>query len=117
MRYIYPFNGRTRNKGIIDLYAVGGNGGSLAQKYWDVILFPKFPKKKQDEIVRLYHNLQANYDADNFTLNNFLELDNAYNEEAGIYELGKTAKMLNEILNTAIDNIANDKEVNVKFSI
>lgn len=106
-----------RNKGIIDLYAVGGNGGSLAQKYWDVILFPKFPKKKQDEIVRLYHNLQANYDADNFTLNNFLELDNAYNEEAGIYELGKTAKMLNEILNTAIDNIANDKEVNVKFSI
>ena len=106
-----------REKGIIDCVKVGGHGGSFAQKYWDVISFPKFPKNKQDEIARLYHNPQSNYDTNNFTLDNFLELDNAYNEDAGIYELDKTAKMLKKILNTAIDNIANDKEVNIKFSI
>lgn len=106
-----------REKGIIDSVKVGGHGGSFAQKYWDIISFPKFPPFKQEEIAKLYHNAQTNYDTKNFTLDNFLELDNAYNEEAGIYELDKTAKMLKEILNTAIDDIANDKEVNIKFSI
>ena len=31
-----------RSKGLIDLFAVGGNGGSLAQKYWTYIPFPLF---------------------------------------------------------------------------
>lgn len=104
-----------RNKGLIDLYAVGGNGGSLAQKYWDIITFPKFDKTKQDEIALLYHNPNSNYQADTFMLDNFLEQDNAFNETAGIYELDKTAKQLKEILNKAIDDIANDREVDIGF--
>jgi type I restriction enzyme S subunit len=106
-----------RNKGLIDLYAVGGNGGSLAQKYWDIIPFPKFDKTKQDEIALLYHNPNSNYQADTFSLDNFLEQDNAFNETAGIYELDKTAKQLKEILNKAIDDIANDREVNINFTV
>jgi hypothetical protein len=104
-----------RSKGLIDLYAVGGNGGSLAQKYWDIIPFPKFEKSKQDEIAILYHNPVSVYQADAFTLDNFLVQDNAFNETAGIYELDKTAKQLKEILNKAIDNIANDREVEIYF--
>lgn len=106
-----------RSKGLIDLYAVGGNGGSLAQKYWDIIPFPKFGKTKQDEIALLYHNPNSNYQADTFTLDNFLEQDNDFNETAGIYELDKTAKQLKEILNKAIDDIANDREVNINFNL
>jgi type I restriction enzyme S subunit len=106
-----------RSKGLIDLYAVGGNGGSLAQKYWDIIPFPKFDKTKQDEIALLYHNPNSNYQADTFSLDNFLEQDNAFNETAGIYELDKTAKQLKEILNKAIDDIANDREVNINFTV
>lgn len=106
-----------RSKGLIDLYAVGGNGGSLAQKYWDIIPFPKFGKTKQDEIALFYHNPNSNYQADTFTLDNFLEQDNAFNETAGIYELDKTAKQLKEILNKAIDDIANDREVNINFNL
>jgi type I restriction enzyme S subunit len=106
-----------RSKGLIDLYAVGGNGGSLAQKYWDIIPFPKFDKTKQDEIALLYHNPNSNYQADTFSLDNFLEQDNAFNETAGIYELDKTAKQLKEILNKAIDDIANDREVNINFTL
>jgi len=104
-----------RSKGLIDLYAVGGNGGSLAQKYWDIIPFPKFEESKQEEIAMLYHNPVSVYQADAFTLDNFLEQDNAFNETAGIYELDKTAKQLKEILNKAIDNIANDREVEIYF--
>lgn len=104
-----------RSKGLIDLYAVGGNGGSLAQKYWEIIPFPKFDKTTQDEIAKLYHNAESVYKTETFTLDNFLQNDNAFNETAGIYELDKTAKQLKEILNKAIDNIANDREVEISF--
>lgn len=104
-----------RSKGLIDLYAVGGNGGSLAQRYWEVIPFPKFDKIKQDEITKLYHNSDIEYQKDTFTLTNFLDKDNKYNQQAGIYELDKTAKQLREILNQTIFNIINDKEIKIYF--
>ncbi len=104
-----------RSKGLIDLYAVGGNGGSLAQKYWEIIPFPKFNKIKQDEIAKLYHNSDIDYKINTFTLKNFLEQDSKYNLEAGIYELDKTAKKLKEILNQTIDNVIQDKEIKIDF--
>lgn len=104
-----------RSKGLIDLYAVGGNGGSLAQKYWDIIPFPSFVETKQQEIAKLYHNADINYETKRFTLENFLSMDDAYNEQAGIYELDKTAKHLKEILNSAIDCIINDIEFKIAF--
>jgi hypothetical protein len=63
----------------------------------------------------LYHNADIEYKTNTFTLDNFLLEDEMYNQEAGIYELDKTAKQLKEILNKAIDNIVNDKEVEIKF--
>ncbi|MBX9808673.1 MAG: hypothetical protein K2X94_05390 [Amoebophilaceae bacterium] len=104
-----------RSKGLIDIYAVGGNGGSLAQKYWEIIPFPKFEESKQDKIAKLYHNVEIDYKSDTFTLDNFLDKDNEYNQTAGIYELDKTAKQLKEILNKTIDNIINDKPIDIKF--
>lgn len=104
-----------RNKGLIDLYAVGGNGGSLAQKYWEIIPFPSFDELKQQEIAKLYHNSEINYDSKTFMLENFLAKDDEYNEQAGIYELDKTAKQLKEILNSAIENVINDKTVDINF--
>jgi type I restriction enzyme S subunit len=105
------------NKGVIDCVKVGGHGGSFAQKYWDIIPFPKFANTKQKEIALLYHNSNCNYNANTFTLDSFLEQDNTFNEIAGIYELDKTAKQLKEILSQAIDDIANDREVEINFTI
>jgi len=104
-----------RSKGLIDLYAVGGNGGSLAQKYWDVIPFPNFDKEKQNQIALLYHNSKIVYQSDTFTLDSFLKKDNTFNATAGIYELDKTAKRLKKLLNKAIDDIFNDREVEIMF--
>lgn len=103
------------HKGVIDCVKVGGHGGSFAQKYWEIIPFPKFDKSKQKEIALLYHNPESIYPIDTFTLNNFLEQDNDFNKTAGIYELDKTAKQLKAILNKAIDDIANDREVSITF--
>ncbi|MDO9103995.1 MAG: restriction endonuclease subunit S [Methylovulum sp.] len=106
-----------RNKGLIDLFAVGGNGGSLAQKYWEYIPFPNFADDKQKEIAKLYHNTDLNYEISQCTLDNFLLTDHAYNEKAGIHELDKTAKQLKAKLNQAIDDIINDKGVDVIFRL
>jgi hypothetical protein len=101
--------------GITDCLTVGGAGGHLSPSYFDRVYIPNFEESKQEEIAKLYY-AETEYKTENFTLDNFLEKDNAYNKEAGIYELDKTAKRLKEILNKAIDNIVNDIEVTIKFS-
>lgn len=104
-----------RENEIIDLFAVGGNGGSLAQKYWHYIPFPKFDESKQKELAKLYYNPKTEINFDNATLENYLELDNTFNEKAGIYELDKSAKELKERLNKVIDKIANDENIEITF--
>lgn len=96
--------------------SVGSKMKELKTEHFLQIPFPNFSEDKQKEIALLYHN-NNNYQADTFTLDNFLEQDNAFNETAGIYELDKTAKQLKEILNKAIDDIANDREVNINFNL
>lgn len=104
-----------RSKGMIDDYAVGGNGGSLAIKYWKYLKFPNFPDDKEKEIVKLYHNSDISYDINSLELNNFIDYDNNFNKKAGIYELDKSMKHLQEKLNDAINDIVNDNEVKIKF--
>ena len=103
-----------KEKGITDCLTVGGNGGHLSPSYFDRVFIPNFPTEKQQEITKLYHN-PITYDVKNATLDNFLELDNEFNSQAGIYELDKTAKQLQIILNQAIENIINDEVVNIAF--
>jgi type I restriction enzyme S subunit len=49
------------------------------------------------------------------TLNDFLDTDSEHNSKAGIYELDKTAKLLKERINKAIDDIVNDRPVDITF--
>lgn len=105
-----------RAKRMIDYIGVGGSGGHCAPSYFHLIETPLFEETKQKEIALLYHNANIEYKANTFTLANFLDKDNEYNQEAGIYELDKTAKQLKEILNQTIDNIVNDNEIKIKFT-
>ncbi len=75
------------------------------------IPIPTFPESKQKEIALLYHNPEAKYDISQMDLNNFLEKDNEFNKKAGIYELDKSMKYLKNLLNKAIEKIANDEIV------
>ena len=104
-----------RHKGLIDLYAVGGNGGSLAQRYWPFIPFPNFPKNTQKEIVSLYYNSKE-YDTYDLQFDEFIEYDNEFNNSAGIYELDTSARLLKTILNKTIDDIVNERNINFSFT-
>lgn len=103
-----------REKKMINMIGVGGSGGHCSPSYFHLINTPNFPESKQQEIAKLYHN-PIGYPTQNFTLENFLEMDNQYNEQAGIYELDKTAKYLKSLLNQAIESVINDDEVEIGF--
>jgi len=111
--FIKCFLDYLRKIGMTDLYAVGGNGGSLAMKYWDIIPFPNFPKNKQEQIVGLYHNLIDYPKALNFK--SFLEEDQKWNKKAGIMEIDKSTKQFKNQLNSVLDKIVNDEIVNLEF--
>lgn len=113
--FIKEFLDYLRSKKLIDMYAVGGNGGSLAQKYWNIIPFPAFDETKEKELVKLYHNPDALYDGSSLNLDNFREKDHSFNEIAGIYELDKTVKHFKSLINSAIDKIANSETVEIIF--
>ena len=104
-----------RKEGLIDSYAVGGNGGSLAIKYWNILRFPNFPDKIENYIVRLYHNNEAIYNAENCTISNFLKYDNEFNKKAGIYEIHKSLVSLQKKLDQTIRAIANDENISISF--
>jgi len=96
--------------------SVGSKMKELKMEHFLQIPFPSFPEEKQKEIVKLYHNSAIGYQAKDCTLDDFLEFDNKYNQNAGIYELDKTAKQLKTKLNLVINNIVNDKLVNIDFT-
>ena len=104
-----------RSKGMIDAYAVGGNGGSLAIKYWHLLGFPDFPDEVEKEITLLYHNADAVYDSSKCGLDDFLSYDSEFNVTAGIHELDKSKRYLEEKLQQAIENIVNDVKVEITF--
>lgn len=104
-----------RSKGMIDDYAVGGNGGSLAIKYWGFLKFPNFPNHIEQNFVKLYSNPLMEYVCSGCNSNNFLEYDNNFNEHAGIYEIDKSLKVLKKKLEQVIENIANNIEVDCSF--
>lgn len=105
-----------REKGMIDNIGVGGSGGHCSPSYFHKIETPLFPDSKQKEIVTLYYNYQE-YDTCSFTLDNFGEKDDEFNSKAGIYELDKSAKILKRLLDKTIDDIVNDRIIDIRFDI
>lgn len=104
-----------REWGIFNYISVGGQGGSLAMKYWDDIYVSNFPESKQKEIADLYYN-PVDYPT-NLNTNNFLEEDTKWNKRAGILQLDLSAKKLKERLNEVIHRIVMDEEVQIEFEV
>ena len=104
-----------RMKGMIDEYAVGSNGGSLAIKYWSIIPFPNFDENIERDVVKKYYNPDAIYNPTEHDIYTFLEYDNIFNENAGICEIDKSMKYLKKLLKEAIQNIADDQDVQICF--
>ena len=113
--FVKCFLSYLRETGMIDKYGVGGNGGHLAPAYFGLIKIPNFIRDKKLEIVNLYSNSKVSYNIEEWNKYTFLANDNNFNKLAGIYEIDKSIKKLQERLDTAIDDISNDKLVDTVF--
>ncbi|RDU61310.1 restriction endonuclease subunit S [Helicobacter sp. MIT 14-3879] len=107
------------NTGFMRTYctylSLGSKMKELKIEHFLQIPFPNFPIELQEQITKLYHNPNAKVEYKNLNLENFKTQDNEFCEIAGIYELDKSIKTLKSILNSAIDDIVNDREVKIKF--
>lgn len=102
-----------RQIGLIDLYAVGGNGGSLAQKYWNAIPFPNFPNTKQKNIVELYYKAISRKKADN--PRNYLKLDDNWNKLSGIFQIDESLNKTRKHLEFVINKIVLNQNIEIDF--
>lgn len=96
--------------------STGGTMKALTNEHFLQIPFPNFPQNSQKQIALLYHNENAKLDYKKCTLENFENLDQAFYENAGIYELDKSIKHLKNLLYKSIDCLINDKEIQILFS-
>lgn len=89
-----------REKGLIDAYAVGGNGGSFSTKYWKVLHFPLFDNEKQKEIAKLYYNPDENYlnHISTFDLKTYHDIDSDVTKNSGILDLDSQIKAIKSII-------------------
>lgn len=105
-----------RSNDFIKKIGINGSGAESVTKYQlPDLIFPDFPDAKEKELVKLYYNPKAIYDTSSKGINDFDDYDDNFNKIAGIYELDKSLKYLQEKLQQALDDIANDEEVTIAF--
>lgn len=108
------FLGYLRLVGILDYISVGGQGGSLAQKYWSYIKIPNFPRPKKEEISKYYYN-PVTYNENKLNLHDFENEDIKITAEAGIWQLDKQIKQIKQKLNESLFKIIMDRNLDISF--
>lgn len=93
-----------REKGVIDAYAVGGNGGSFSTKYWKILHFPLFDDEKQKKIAKLYYNPSEDYlnHILKIDLKSYKDVDSVVTENSGILDLDSQIKAIKKIIDDEI---------------
>jgi len=104
-----------RALGILDYISVGGQGGSLAMKYWNEVKISLFSGPKQKEIAQKYY-APVNYEITTDDFTTVESQDNGFNERLGILQLDEQVKILRERVREIIDTIINGDEVETDFS-
>ncbi len=103
-----------KNLGVLDYISVGGQGGSLAMKYWAEVKIPFFPKNKQREVSKFYY-APADYKITKGDLPSIEEYDRKINEKIGILQLDEQVKILKEKISDVVDAIVGGSIVDIEF--
>lgn len=88
-----------------DYLSVGGQGGSLAMKYWDDVIIPIFPQNIVKKISELYFSDKH----DSQDLFDYKSYDYSLNKELGIVELSDNIKRIKKVLDELFNNIVNNE--------
>jgi len=90
--YVCSFLRYLRKIGLLDYVSVGGQGGSLAMKYFPEVEVPFFPQDRKLKISKLYHNPTA-----------------SNRNEMGILELDNRVKATKARLNSLIEGVLSEQ--------
>lgn len=113
--YISCFLRFLRKWEFFEYISVGGQGGSLAMQYWKDVKIPVFPLTKRQEIARLYCNEVGIEKFQSISGKNFLEIDYEWNQKAGIIQMDKMAKKIQEEIDRVLNHIILGTEINSNF--
>ena len=83
----------------MDKISVGGQGGSFAVQYWDIIKFPNIDNDSLSKLSKLYYSGES---IDPF------EFDFEKIKHLGIYEISNLRVLCNSLLDTILSDIKND---------
>jgi len=108
------FLGYLRKIGILDYLSVGGQGGSLAEKYWNHIRIPNFRQSIKELSASLYHN-PIDYNATKLNLLEFDTEDSRVTTELGIAQLDRQLHQIRALLASVLWKIAQDEEVKITW--
>ena len=109
------FLGYLRIVGILDHLSVGGQGGSLAERYWKHIRIPDFQQSKKELIGSFYHR-PADCNPTKLNLLEFDTEDSRVTLESGIAQLDHQLHKIKETLASVLWSIAQDSEVEINFA-
>lgn len=97
-----------RQRKILEKMAVGGNGGSFAIGYWDMILIPKVNDSFKQDIAKLY------YSPTELNVNKF---DESKIKSSGIFNLNNFRIQCFAVLQSLIDDLKTGKLKDKSFYI
>ena len=96
-----------RHIGFLDHVSVGGQGGSLAERYWSEIRIPFFPAEVRSRIAKIYYRAENGSVAPQSSLDEWLKQDSERVVETDTLHLQPQIKELKTKIAQTIDSIAN----------
>ncbi|ELD8333502.1 TPA: restriction endonuclease subunit S [Listeria innocua] len=106
--FIATFLSYMKKMGIMDKLSVGGQGGSFAVQYWDIL---KFPNMDENIILKLKELYYSKYEIHPFEFNEF-EM-----KKLGIYEISKLRTLCSSLLKLIVNDIKGDELHSEKYYI
>lgn len=98
--FIGTFLNYMKRKGVMDKLSVGGQGGSFAVQYWDILTFPNIGEDVLNKLKELYYSEKKILP---------FEFDEHKINELGIYEVNKLRTLCSSMLRIIIDDIKADE--------
>lgn len=112
--FIAAFLSYLRTKSFLSQISITGSGAdSFTQYQFGLIKFPNFSQKKQEDIKEIYTNSHEYPQSD---LNTAISKDAEWNNIAGIYEIDFSLKSIKAKINTLIEAITRDEDIDIDYS-
>lgn len=108
------FNSQIYRK-YFGLQSMGSKMKEIKAKQIAGIPIPQFAPEQKKKLIKLYHNDTITYDCSMCNLETFEQYDQQFNQQAGIYELDESMRYMKDKLQTAVERITQDQEIEIEF--